>query len=291
MRIRSLIWLLTVLAMANISYSVASEDNQEKVSVCSESWAPFYYQDPEGKSQAPPRIMGINVDILKAISQASGLDFEFELMPHKRCLHNTQKHGNQKKHEITSDVTYSADKEKDFYFVGPAYSLSRAIFYSKNQFPKGVFNPRSAYKITKVKEMRHFTVCESDGRIFNDYYAKHGVPKENIVSSSNASLSSLLMMLDKGRCEIMEVPAAILAGSVAIENLMLQENVHCQQLNEEPVGFYFLVSKASPRAEYLVSTLNQGLIKLKHSGQHQKIIEHYFTLLSNRNGKAITDCL
>ncbi|MBD1557638.1 transporter substrate-binding domain-containing protein [Vibrio sp. S9_S30] len=269
---------------------------QLPVQVCSESWAPFYYEAPQTPSaknankQASSKVVGVNIDILEAAANQHQYQFQYKLMPHKRCLHNSQKFGHERQFEITTDATYSEEKAKEFYFIGPIYSLSRAIFYSKDEFPKGLFNPMSGHRLTTLREMKHFEVCEADGRVIENYIEKHTHIDDEIVLLHKAGLNSMLMMLNHGRCEIMEIPAPIVAGSITAGEITIPDNIACQTLNEEHVKFYFLVSRRSPRAEQLVTNINQTLISLKQSGRYDEIVKRYYDELYTKNSHTITDC-
>ncbi|WP_104399521.1 substrate-binding periplasmic protein [Vibrio penaeicida] len=271
-------------------------NNQLPVQVCSESWAPFYYevsQKPvvkEENKRPTSNIVGINIDILEATANQHQFEFQYRLMPNKRCLHNSQKFGHESRFEITTDITYSEEKAKEFYFIGPIYTLSRAIFYSEDDFPKGLFNPLSGGRLTTLREMKHFDVCESGGRVIENYIEKRTHLEDEIISIHKSGLSSMIMMLKHGRCEIMEIPAPIIAGSIATGEVTLPNDVVCQPLNEDDVRFYFLISKRSPRAEKLVTAINQTLISLKQSSLYDEIIAYYYNELHNKNSRAITAC-
>ncbi|MDP2573602.1 transporter substrate-binding domain-containing protein [Vibrio penaeicida] len=266
------------------------------VQVCSETWAPFYYEVPhkpgvkEENKQTTSNVVGVNIDILEATATQHQFEFQYRLMPTKRCLHNSQKFGHETRFEITVDVTYSEEKAKEFYFVGPIYTLSRAIFYSEDEFPKGLFNPMSGGRLTTLREMKHFDVCEADGRVIKNYIEKHRHLDDEIISIHKSGLSSMILMLKHGRCEIMEIPAPIIAGSIAIGEITLPNNIACQPLNEDDVSFYFLISKRSPRAEQLVTAINQSLIRLKQSGLYDDIVKRYYDKLHAKNSRSITSC-
>lgn len=274
----------------------SSINSRLPVQVCGETWAPFYYevpQKPAVKEENKPVIsnmVGVNVDILEATATQHQFEFQYRLMPNKRCLHNSQKLGHEGRFEITTDVTYSAEKAKEFYFIGPIYSLPRAIFYSKDEFPNGLFNPMSGGRLTTLREMKHFDVCEADGRVIKNYIEKHTHLNDEIISTHKSGLSSMIMMLKHGRCEIIEIPAPIIAGSIATGQVTLPNNIACQPLNEENVRFYFLVSKRSPRAEQLATAINQTLIRLKQSGVYNDIVKRYYNELHAKNSRSITSC-
>lgn len=114
--------------------SESNLDNRLPVQVCSDTWAPFYYEMPhkpgvkEENKQTTSNIVGVNIDILEATATQHQFKFQYKLMPNKRCLHNLQKLGHESSFEITTDVTYSEEKAKEFYFIGP-YTPSRVPYF------------------------------------------------------------------------------------------------------------------------------------------------------------------
>ncbi|EGU59409.1 hypothetical protein VINI7043_13696 [Vibrio nigripulchritudo ATCC 27043] len=283
--------LFTLLVNLFVVLSVHASNTEMPIRVCGKPWAPYFYLDPNPSVGERPKVQGINIELFNAINQDTDLDFLSEVIPWKRCLHNTEKFSSLRKHEVATDATYNASRGEKYHFVGPIYSAPIAIFYSRRAFPNGVINPETKKAVTKVKELKHFEICGMAGWNYEIYTSKYGIPQENIITTVHGGLTSVMKMLQQERCQILETQVSIVAGSISTGKLSLPKDIRCQRLIEKPVDFYLMISRQSPRAKELVTKINASLVKLKTNGDHQTIFDTYMKSVIGDDPNSLLDCL
>ena len=78
-------------------------------------------------------------------------------------------------------------------------------------------------------------------------------------------------MLGLGRVDAFTSPADI--GEAALESASMAATVKILNMPIGKTVFHFLVPKANPRAQEIVSAFDQGLMKLKKNGDLKKIVK------------------
>ncbi|MGD8170141.1 substrate-binding periplasmic protein [Vibrio sp. TRT 21S02] len=264
---------------------------ESAIKVCGEPWAPYFYSLSSDEKLEDKTPQGVNVDLFKAISEIIGIEFEPQLIPWSRCLKNTENYKSIGKHEVASDATFNDSRAEHYYFVGPLYSAPSSLFFSYSEYPNGVVNPVTQKLVTSMDELKHFKICGMQGWNYEIYTSAYGIPQENIIYSTHNNIDSLLQLLAHGRCNVFETQASLIAGGLATGKVTHFEEVGCQKLDMAPVNFYLMVSKQSPRAEKLVTLINQAIISLKQSGRHQEIVEAHISSVLGGKEQSLIACM
>jgi polar amino acid transport system substrate-binding protein len=241
------------------------------VSICGESWPPYVYETGDKNNAKKNMIEGIHVQNFKTISELTGLEFDFEILPWKRCLNDVEKHTRSTDPEIAIDASHSKERAEKYHFVGPIYAFGTALFYSREKHPKGPYSERFGRRVTMIADMRDFEICGFLGWNYESYYTKHRIPRSVKIFKSRSGMQSSFDMLSHDRCEVLEVHPQIVIGAVATGKLKLPRGITCHKLSGDLQKFFLMVSKNSPRAMDLVSRLGKAIKQLQDSGRWMSV--------------------
>lgn len=88
---------------------VSSIFGKEKINIRVGDFAPFYFQDEEGKWQ------GLDVELAEAVVKNAGFDVEYKEMPWSRALVFLEKG----KVDLVMNVSITTERSRKFNFIGP----------------------------------------------------------------------------------------------------------------------------------------------------------------------------
>jgi polar amino acid transport system substrate-binding protein len=247
---------------------------EESVTICGESWPPYLFISDDKYGKTNNSIDGIHLQNFKSISEVTGLDFKFEILPWKRCLSDVEKYVRATAPEIAIDASYNKERAEKYHFVGPLYAFGTAVFYSRQKFSDGPFSERFNRRITTIADMRDFEICGFLGWNYESYYTKHGMPRSVQIMKSRSGMQSAFSMLSHERCEVLEVHPQIVIGAMATGKLKMPTNITCHKLEGDLQKFYLMVSRNSPRATELVARLGKAINDLKSAGKWLTIGEY-----------------
>ncbi len=259
------------------------------VLICGEPAPPFLYESG-GDNQEKKDIAGIHVGNFRLLTELTGLDFTFSVLPWKRCLYYVENYSKPGDPEIAIDASFNTERAAKYHYVGPLYAIGTAVFYSRNRFPDGPLSKKTGGVISWINEMQHYSICGILGWNYEMYYVEHGIPRSNEVIRSPGGLPGIFGMLSHGRCDLAETHPALVLGAMIAGELKMPKDIACSKLNEEPEKFYLMVARKSPRAERLVARLSTALIYLKRTLQW-KSIKDKGVLPASGSTDAIRECL
>jgi len=259
---KSILFAIGITLFIPIKNSLADE----QVLVCGESVPPFYYESDD-TNQGQKGTEGLNIDNFSLIAGITGLNFEFTILPWKRCLSSVEDYSTLGDPEIATNATYSAERAEKFHFVGPVYALSSALFYSRNQFPDGPISKKNNEIISSVNEMKDYNICGLLGWNYEMYYTEHKIPRTVKITTTSAGYQGMFNMLSSGRCDVLNTNATNVLGDIIANELEMPQDIACSKVEREPRNFYMMVSKNSPRAHELVTKLSTALAQLQSKGE------------------------
>ena len=280
--------LLFVLGMALI-FPITKGFASTPVAICGEPFAPFLYETG-GNGQEKKNVAGINLDNFRLLAELTGLDFNFSVLPWKRCKFYVENYSKPGDHEIAIDASFNTDRAERFHFVGPMYVLGTAVFYSRKRFPNGPLSKKTGRVISSINEMQDFSICGMLGWNYEMYYTEHGIPRSVEVIRTSAGYQGMFSMLSKGRCDLVETHPALVLGAMITGELEMPKDIVCNKLNKEPQKFYMMIARKSPRAEALVTRLSKALKHLKDTQQFITANDKEFFPASESSTR-ISECL
>ncbi len=261
-RSKSLLFALAVIMLLPTRTVFANSP----VSVCGESWAPYIYESKDHNRQSQD-VVGIHPANFRLITNITDLEFRFSVLPWKRCLHSVENYSKPGDHEIAVDATFSAERAEEYHLVGPLYSLSTAVFYSRTRYPGGPFSKRFGRVVSSIADMRDFSICGLLGWNYESYYLEHGIPRSVTLAKTPAGIQGALSMVSRQRCDLTEIHPVLVLGAMLTGALQIPADITCRKLTGEPENFYLMVSRQSPRAKELVTHLSSALIFLANTRQ------------------------
>ncbi len=280
--------LLFVLGMTLFS-PITKGFASEPVSICGEPWPPFLYESKDN-NQENKNIAGIHLENFRLLAELTGLDFNFSILPWKRCKFYVENYSKPGDHEIAIDASFNTDRAERFHFVGPMYTIGTAVFYSRNRFPEGPLSKKTGRVISSINEMQDFSICGMLGWNYEMYYVEHGIPRSVEVIRTSAGYQGMFSMLSKGRCDLVETHPALVLGAMMVGELKMPKDIACNKLHKEPQKFYMMIARNSPRAEALVTRLSKALKYLKDTQQLITVNDKEFFPASESNTR-INECL
>ena len=218
-------------------------------------FAPFLYFVREGGHKTST-VAGLDIDVLHKVLGDAGHAVEVEMLPWARCLVK----GARGEVDLLLDGINTAERRRDFELSQSHYAMVPVFVYLANR-PKPDFQSRAA--------LARLRVCSQA-----DYnYAPYGVPNE--MSRNRArTLDDAVTMLRLGRCNVMLQQGEVMQANSAmggVDILGSAEFGHETPAWVSPVQFYFLVGRTLPYRRELIDLLDQGITRLKKSGELERM--------------------
>lgn len=257
--------ILFVLAIA-LALPAAKSSAGSSVAICGESWPPYLYESGDD-NQEKKQVAGIHLENFRLLSELTGLDFTFRILPWKRCLHGVENYSQQGDFEIAIDASFNKERAEKYYLVGPLYEFGTALFYSRDRYPDGPFSKSAGRVVSKLSDMQDFSICGLSGWNYESYYEKHNIPRSVEVDQTAAGMQGVFGMVSRQRCDLVEIHPQIVIGAMVTGELKMPKDIVCRKLITDPQKFYLMVSRKSPRAKELVTRLSTALIYLKSTGK------------------------
>jgi polar amino acid transport system substrate-binding protein len=262
------LWLAVFAAPA--AYAQPAElPRGTTVKVCEDDaeWPPFTYLERHDERKGP-RIVGAAVDALARILGPAGVRYTVELLPWTRCLESI-KAGT---HDMALNASYADERARDFLMSRAVYELDSDYYYSRQAHPQGL-------GIHTLADLKRWRVCGLLG--YN--YATYGLqPQDLDLSPPNFAL--MLRKISHGRCDVFVEKRQIIAGLGLIDPLVHRELANPDIVAEPvpgvpPTPFYMIVSRATPHGPALLHLLDEGIGRLRGSGEMRQIIATYTAAL------------
>lgn len=268
---RAAISVVTILVSCVATAQVSAIDS---VKICGSSSPLLLFQNEteDGSGETPG---GVYVENFQRVSEATGVKFEFVVLPWRRCLNAVSTYNGGTGPDVAIGGTYSETRAESFYFVGPIFSLQSALFYSRKKFKNKPYSQRFGAEVTKIEHMQEFSVCGIQGWNYAPYYTEHSFPKSAKLFLTNGRYEQLFPLLSRGRCDLFETPPIYVLAELSLGKFSMPNDVVCNRLASEKIDWNLLVSKNSPRAEELIAALNDSLDSLQ-------IIEDLSSKISER---------
>ncbi|MDG1437825.1 MAG: hypothetical protein P8P98_02540, partial [Emcibacteraceae bacterium] len=93
----------------------------------------------------------------------------------------------------------------------------------------------------------------------------------------------------RNRCNVFESHPTLVSSAMMTGELAMPTDIACNILREQSTKFYLMVAKNSPRANELVTRLNNAIIKLRNTGQWKAVDEGFFPV--SNDTQALLNCM
>jgi PAS domain S-box-containing protein len=195
---------------------------------------------------------GFNIELMRAVAEATGMDVEFRLGPWEKLREDLV----QGRIDALAGMYYSAQRSRQVDFSVPHTMVSAGLFVRKE-------SPLRSFGDIKGKE-----VIVQKGDVINDYLRENGVTS-NIVAVTDPG--DVLRLLASGRHDCALMPSR-LQGEYLAKALGL-DNIKVLSTDLPQFRYCFAVLKGD---NALIYRLDEGLNSLKINGSYQRIYEKWF---------------
>jgi polar amino acid transport system substrate-binding protein len=238
-----------VLAAVGLSFTTLADT----ISIRADEWYPMN-GDPSGDKK------GFMIDIADKILTANGHNLDYKIMPWERALDTVRKG------EADCVVGAYIDDAPDFVFPSENWGMdSTAVFVEvSDDYKLNGMASLAGRKVGVIGGYAYFD--ELDEMIKND-------DKTFKSASGGDALETNIKKLTGKRLDtVIESPAVMRAK---LKELALTDKVKMVGLLEEDSPIYIACSPAKPGSKQLVGLFDEGLSKIRASGELEAIMSQY----------------
>jgi polar amino acid transport system substrate-binding protein len=223
----------------------------QTVRITSGEWAPYCSQNLDH--------YGLALRIITEAFAREGVKVEYSFFPWDQAMNKAQTR------EVDGSAAWfrSPEREKKFYISDPVLMSGYVFFYLKNKnFDWKTMDDLKKYKIGATKGYdygKSFQEAEKQGIIHVERLAKDEMNFDNLLN---------------GKIDIfpedMDVGMSMLYNRYPYYKCV-EVNTHPKRLREDPL--HLLLSKSNPKNQKLMKLFNNGLKKLKESGDYDRYVQ------------------
>jgi len=255
-------FIITVLSMFVFS-SIATA---QPVNICDDAaeWPPYAYWPRVNGKPDKSRVTGAAVDLMKEVFKIVGLEHSVKLYSWKRCLHEVNIFGKNKKFEIFMDAGFSSERVDKYWITAPIYETHKGIFYAPSKYPNGP-------DVKGLADLKKFKICAVHG---NTYSAYKLTSKDMDMGAK--TMKDALKKVLKGRCDISIDSIEPVMGFTALGTPTIPKGIVTKTIpGTKGTSFHVYIAKTSPRGLELSAKINRALMILQHNGVSKKIFDKY----------------
>lgn len=213
-----------------------------------EAYPPYEFLDEKG------RPCGFNIDLVRAIARELGLDVSFQLGPWSE----TRARIEQGEVDLGS-MAYSAERDRVLNFSTPHSKLSMTVFARSDSPP-----------YERVGDLKGRRVAVQRGGLMHDYAVDHGLEAQLQFADG---AEGALALLASGKADF--ALGQCLQGYYWIHKNGWK-NIEAAKTSLVDVEYCFAVSKENKDLLFL---FNDGLRRIKQSGEYREIYDHWLGVL------------
>ena len=223
---------------------------QAAIKIGLDNWPPFADEkDPT---------LGICYTLTKAIFEPQGYRLLPKILPATRIIHYMEE-GDVKEVEATPLMWKSEERAKSFLFSEPL------LFNSVHFFVKA----DRSIEYETLDQLKPYAIGVIRGYYNGDEFDKAEFLDKVICADS----LQMIRMLEKGRIDMGVLDRVVAETLIKQENLAGAFNMLPKPLFR--VGLHLAVSKKHPNGQKLIDQFNQGLERIKQSGEYARILASY----------------
>jgi PAS domain S-box-containing protein len=202
---------------------------------------------------------GFNIELMRAVAEATGMDVEFRLGPWEKVRDDLV----QGRIDALTGMYYSAQRNRQVDFSVPHTMVSAGLFVRKE-------SPLLSFADIKGKE-----VIVQKGDVIHDYLREHGITSRIVAVTDPADE---LRLLASGRHDCSLMPSR-LQGEYLKSTLGL-DNIKVLRTDLPQFSYCFAVRKGD---NALLYRLDEGLNILKVNGKYKAIYEKWFGVYEQKD--------
>ncbi|MCE2570190.1 substrate-binding periplasmic protein [Motilimonas eburnea] len=223
---------------------------QTTLLVATDEWPPFRIADPNG-------FTGLDIQLLAALSEKTGIQFQVKRYPWARAL----SHMEIGQVDMMVGLAKTPARAQYIHYLQPSYYDCNPAFYTTKDIHKPIKNYQDLYyyRIGYVRDSAYFEPFDSDKELL-----KHSVPTE----------IQLLKMAQKGHIEVFIGTDCQVEYEISRRGLWLSL-ARAPYRPQHQVSLYIGFSKKSPKLTFAPQVEN-ALVELLQSEEFEQIKRQYF---------------
>ena len=247
-----LLWMTPVHAKSPVPICIGSGSE----------WAPYtHYTRVNGKIDKT-KLTGAAFDLIHEAFGLMKMTYEVKIMSWKRVQKEVAEYGTHGRCEMSWDASYKPERAEKFYYTAPLYRTHLGVFYSRKRFQNGLY-------LQSLDDLNRYQLCGVLGYNYSKFKLKTNI------DTGSKTVEKALQKVKRGRCELFLSSIEPVYGGVFIGAHVIPEGIESFPIPGLEKTFYAFVSKTSPRAEHLLTQLNQAIIILQGSGRAETIFKVY----------------
>ncbi|MBF0225249.1 MAG: amino acid ABC transporter substrate-binding protein [Desulfobacterales bacterium] len=231
--------------------------NANTLKIGYEDWEPYQFEDANGK------LTGVDIDLVSAILDTAGLQYEFKKMPWKRLINDVE-NGNV---DIGMGASITPDREKFALFTEWYRTEGWSLFMRAEDISKYDFKSLEDIEKTGIKLgiVRGYFYGDNIMKLIESLKAKDKIEE---VAVTDLNYKKMI----KNRIDAFFEDSFVGPLTIRKNNFTGQIKVHPIDLGKDNV--YIMLSKKTINDE-LYQKINEALKKIKESGKHAEILNNY----------------
>lgn len=222
------------------------------IRITSSEWPPYLSEDHKKG--------GIALHVIKEAFALEGINVEYGWYPPKRSYRMASK---GIKWDGTAVWTKTDERENDFYYSDPIFTV-KDVFFHRKDYP---------LKWETFKDLEDISIGTTIGYYYGEDFKKAEedgtISVERIASDVN-NFKKLLAGRIKAFPQALDVGYYLLEKN--FDKHQISQITHHPKVIKEFV-FYLLLTKKNPGNKKIISKFNKGLKKLRKSGAYNKLFE------------------
>lgn len=231
--------------------------------VCEDAlWPPYAYLEKEGD---PSTITGASYDFLVALTQKMSLPLDFRIIPWKRCLASVKAFDVSGIEAFFNGGT-NAKRMKTYHRTHAFYQTHQGYAFSKK-------NKHFPTQVKHIRDLNALRVCGVLGYNY-DFEIKAGLT--TAINTYSRTTQDAINRIQERKCDVLLGTFEVFQGGVQLKQLVVNSDfAYARSPGFKPTSFHLWISRASPRAAWLMDTFNRYILDMRRSGEADEIFKHY----------------
>jgi polar amino acid transport system substrate-binding protein len=243
-RMRSRVIIILLLCSINLF--------SETITIATDKYEPYVVVDSNGNHS------GVIVEIIKKSFEKEEVEVIFENYPFARAISKIDNN----EIEAAMPKMKTEERIKKYLFTDPIIDSTSKFFYIKGRNVKDNFNWK------KMEEFKKYKLGGTLGYWYLEEFKKIGL-NADVSNTDEDNIRKLYF----GRIDFFIIDEV--AGWEIIKKLYPESIKKFSVIDREESisGLYLMLNKKNPKSEKVIKIFNEGLKKLKESGEYEVIIK------------------
>ncbi|MTI08811.1 substrate-binding periplasmic protein [Curvivirga aplysinae] len=224
-----------------------------KISAChgNGGYPPYHFTNPQEPRN--PEMIGVSIDLAKAIFAKLSIDLEIKALPWKRCF-NSAKEG--RGFDMIIDGSFKADRQAFFAYTSKMHVLNPAVAVRQD-------SKWAQSEMLKATDLKDAIICSNRGTNLVPY----GFTNDQI-STRASGVKQGLYMVDSKRCDGYLTLYQVFNGHYRYGNEdVLPDSLVIRKFEtDKTFDLHFMVSKTRSDADELATKINKVLAEIHKDG-------------------------